>query len=887
MTEQNSLAREYSFDSRQEDPLEELARIVSGEKKPAPKPQIRPVERPVFESPAPAYQAGQDHAEPDYQDAAPSYGNTESDVDGQSAAQEAGDPDVDFENELMLELDDTQAGQQEARAAEFSEDTTAFDQFDAIVDDIAEAAEEENDASLEDQLMVELGLSEQDTGEFLTGFEEDVDFDAPAQATEQASAPQQEQPEEADAEDDVDLMSEFSAQEDFTEEDLELAQELEAVAQNAAPQRQGNRQSLNQVSDFKDKFESELAISRAAQSLSMRPRASEADSDDDDDLAALGFDPSIWDQPATAAKPRAQQAQPAAKPAANPVQEEAPLNFDSAFEAEMASMDAPAPRAENTRPPAAQAPQAPRQAQKAPMQAPMQAPEQASAQAQQVAEAQSRQVVRAAPPTTPPSMFNSEREIDDHFAAVFAEELGFDEPVQPQAPARAPQQAPQHARAQISSGHQSVAVPQAPVSRAAVPAQGDFAGDDYDDRDTYADDYDPSDGYAQDEVAQDAFGDGYDEYDAYEDEGDFQASRDDRYEEPSGRSGGRGFRLAGIALGLALVVGLGAVSYGFFRGDSTPSEPAIVRADPDPVKTRPEDPGGTTVANQDKAAYERVAGKFGEEAKQEKLVSDVEEPVNLVSSAPPAASGLTQTGLSGKGDERLSPGEQQALVSPTTLQPRRVRTLTVRRDGTIVTPTDPAAPEASDASANADGAIPLDGATTTGGIPVPSPRPERSESSAAPLQPAARPAATASSDQGSLPGVSVGQSVVPVVPVPGTDSVTTQSVVAVNDAATPVALAPTEQPTPATQAIASQAELSEWVVQISSQRSPEEAQASYQNLVNRFPSLLEGRPMAVQKADIPDKGVFYRVRIGAESKEDAAGFCQNLQSAGGACFVTR
>ncbi len=883
MTEQNSLAREYSFDSRQEDPLEELARIVSGEKKPAPKPQIRPVERPVFERSAPAYQAEQDYAEPDYPDAAPSYGNTESDMDGQSMAQDADDPDVDFENQLMHELDDTQAGQEEARAAEFSEDTTAFDQFDAIVDDIAGAAEEEeNDASLEDQLMVELGLSEQDTGEFLTGFEDDVEFDAPAQAPQKASAPQQEQPEEADAEDDVDLMGEYSAQEDFTEEDLELAQELQAVAQNAAPQRHGNRQSLNQVSDFKDKFESELAISRAAQSLSMRPRTNEADSDDDD-LAALGFDPSIWDQPAAAPAPRAQQLQPAAKPAAKPAQEEAPLNFDSAFEAEMASMDV-APRAENTRQPPAQPPQAPRQAQRAPVEARAQA-----------ADTQSRQVVRAAPPTTPPSMFNSEREIDDHFAAVFAEELGFDEPVQPKAPARVPQQvsqqAPQQARAQIPSGRQSVAIPQAPVSRAAVPAQRELAGHDYDDREVYADEYDPSDGYAQDEVAQDAYGDGYEEYNTYEDEGDFQASRDDQYEEPRGRSGARGFRLAGIALGLALVIGLGAVSYGFFRGDSTPGEPAIVRADPDPVKTRPEDPGGTTVANQDKAAYERVAGKFGEEAKQEKLVSDVEEPVNLVSSAPPAASGLTEPGLSGKGDERLSPGEQQALVSPTTLQPRRVRTLTVRRDGTIITPTEPAAPETTDAGTNAEGAIPLDGASTTGGIPVPSPRPERSESSAAPRQPAAQPTATASSDQGSLPGVSVGQSVgqsvVPVVPVPGTDPVTTQSVVAVNEAATPVALAPTEQPTPATQAIASQAELSEWVVQISSQRSPEEAQASYQNLVNRFPSLLEGRPMAVQKADIPDKGVFYRVRIGAESKEDAAGFCQNLQSAGGACFVTR
>ena len=45
--------------------------------------------------------------------------------------------------------------------------------------------------------------------------------------------------------------------------------------------------------------------------------------------------------------------------------------------------------------------------------------------------------------------------------------------------------------------------------------------------------------------------------------------------------------------------------------------------------------------------------------------------------------------------------------------------------------------------------------------------------------------------------------------------------------------------------------------------------------------------MAVQRADIEGKGVFFRVRMQAESKEEAVRLCERLKSAGGSCFVTR
>ena len=48
-----------------------------------------------------------------------------------------------------------------------------------------------------------------------------------------------------------------------------------------------------------------------------------------------------------------------------------------------------------------------------------------------------------------------------------------------------------------------------------------------------------------------------------------------------------------------------------------------------------------------------------------------------------------------------------------------------------------------------------------------------------------------------------------------------------------------------------------------------------------------GRNIKIQKADIPGKGTFYRVRIAAGSKKEAAALCAKYKSAGGQCLVAR
>jgi cell division septation protein DedD len=79
-----------------------------------------------------------------------------------------------------------------------------------------------------------------------------------------------------------------------------------------------------------------------------------------------------------------------------------------------------------------------------------------------------------------------------------------------------------------------------------------------------------------------------------------------------------------------------------------------------------------------------------------------------------------------------------------------------------------------------------------------------------------------------------------------------------------------------------------YLVQVSSQRSENDAQASFRSLQGKFPSVLASRSPLIKRADLGDKGVYYRAMVGPfGSPEEASQFCGNLKSAGGQCVVQR
>ena len=79
-----------------------------------------------------------------------------------------------------------------------------------------------------------------------------------------------------------------------------------------------------------------------------------------------------------------------------------------------------------------------------------------------------------------------------------------------------------------------------------------------------------------------------------------------------------------------------------------------------------------------------------------------------------------------------------------------------------------------------------------------------------------------------------------------------------------------------------------FAVQISSQRSQNEARAAFRSLQSRFSSVLGGQQSFVRRVDLGSRGVYYRTLIGPfGSADEASAFCGRLKTAGGQCVIQR
>jgi hypothetical protein len=75
-------------------------------------------------------------------------------------------------------------------------------------------------------------------------------------------------------------------------------------------------------------------------------------------------------------------------------------------------------------------------------------------------------------------------------------------------------------------------------------------------------------------------------------------------------------------------------------------------------------------------------------------------------------------------------------------------------------------------------------------------------------------------------------------------------------------------------------------VQLSSSPSQADAEASLRSLNNRYGSLFGGNQLVVQSADLGQKGTWYRVKLPAASLTDASQVCAQIKANGGDCIVT-
>ena len=355
----------------------------------------------------------------------------------------------------------------------------------------------------------------------------------------------------------------------------------------------------------------------------------------------------------------------------------------------------------------------------------------------------------------------------------------------------------------------------------------------------------------------------------------------------------------GMVTTAAVIVVLGVGAYGAYSWirhgapiSSFSGEPRVIAADSDPVKVAPENPGGTVVPNQDKAVYDRVAGDSTAAPKQKELVSSNEQPVDVVQKtlipeavSPDDGSGdqVTPTPVGETEDPRLLPNQNGGNTNVAanndeqvpSVSPRKVRTMIVKADGSLVPRDEPVA-------------------DTTTAAAKPANNPVASTSSRP--SPANAPAANQSDDTDAASAESTPIRVVKTNPVPtarpepaakaNTAAPAQEAQAQAQPKVQPKQVA-SASPTAATPAATSAASGGTYGVQIASLPTEADAQKSQANLKVKFASVIGNHPLEIRKADIAGKGTYYRVRVVAGSKDDAAAICTRYRAAGGTCLISK
>jgi cell division protein FtsN len=207
-------------------------------------------------------------------------------------------------------------------------------------------------------------------------------------------------------------------------------------------------------------------------------------------------------------------------------------------------------------------------------------------------------------------------------------------------------------------------------------------------------------------------------------------------------------------------------------------------------------------------------------------------------------------------------------------EPKRVRTVSVRPDGTVVSPDQPsgamplpAAPPPPRAVAtvpvapSAAAGPTMTGATTPAATPQATPAPQ--PRAATPMLPPAATAAAPARPAAPAPSVAA-----PSSPPP----------------AAPSAAQPQQQRTAA--ATAPAAATGGFSVQLGAQPTEEQARKVAQEMRQKLAGTLRGRSPQVKAADV-NGSTLYRIRVGPMSQDDANDLCARLKAAKSACFVAR
>ena len=400
------------------------------------------------------------------------------------------------------------------------------------------------------------------------------------------------------------------------------------------------------------------------------------------------------------------------------------------------------------------------------------------------------------------------------------------------------------------------------------------------------------------------------------------------------QSNKRGMAVAVGVITLAILGGGGFIGYRVLSDGIGSGPPILVKAEPGSFKIKPEE--SETASAGSKLIYDRVGE--GEDPATGTLIDRTEKPIRTVVSRvvkPEADAGTVPTDSATRDDPATA---SDVNSGPLPMRSRKVRTVVIRPDGTIISdgggtqptisrtasaepvaaePTAGAQPVGSGPAAKAEDTMTapaVDQPRTVSTQPIKVGEPAGSDTAASDTtaaissdtmadnepevevqvatastpKPRAAPRGSASSavstNQSDNPGSDDTASRPAAAPKPARKAQPKPTRTASRSTGNqPMSLLPNDnQPTGQ-----SNTSSGGWVVQVSSQRSRSAAQTAYRSLQRRYPSLLSNRAATIQTANLGDRGTYYRVGVGPMGQGEAGQLCRSLKSSGADCFIRR
>lgn len=314
-----------------------------------------------------------------------------------------------------------------------------------------------------------------------------------------------------------------------------------------------------------------------------------------------------------------------------------------------------------------------------------------------------------------------------------------------------------------------------------------------------------------------------DDYDPeYDDDAYLQDHPDDVYDDVQPRRGFGFWIVAAIVLASLIAVAfLGMLAYRAVF--NTPPRAAVVTKSDAPVKVEPKNTPQTAVPQSNKPIQDRLGGSA-----ESQVMRREEAPVDLTRpQAPPASQPVQQPPA-----QAVQPLPQQIQRAPQMVPP---------------------APQTQQPSPQADQPKRVKSISVRSDGNAPQAAPQQQNNAPLPLN-----AVPQEPDTQAIPPQNRPNSNVP----PANRNV--------------ASLGPTPAPVQTS---------GNYVVQVASHKTPEEAQNAWNGLRQQYGSIFGGRNADIRKVDLGDRGTFYRAMVGPMNREQANALCQNLKTQGAGCIV--